>query len=182
MTQAFQLTPGTILQFEEIISENTLETKRLLKWEVFTDAVNQTYIYCAETESFAYFVNNGTLLYFTDFVGNRSSSLYAFYVGCHKVLLGYYSPLTVKDAFPIIGFYNGFLKILQDFVAPFYLFLKTDYQSEYTEIDAPGLRLAVRGLSTSGIPVMVAHTPRAVPKAGVKQRSKKIPCLHSSLK
>ena len=45
-----------------------------------------------------------------------------------------------------------------------------------------GLRLAVLGNSTSGIPVTTAQTPRAVPYAGVKHRSKKIPCLHISLK
>ena len=135
LTYAFQLTPGTILQWEETVSENNKETTELLKWEVFTDAYNQTYIYCVKTESYAYFVNNGTLLYFTDFVGNQQSTLYLFYLGCHKILLGYYNPLIVKDLLPITGFYKGVLKVLQDFVAPFYLFLKADYQSECTAID-----------------------------------------------
>jgi urea transporter len=135
LTQAFQLTPGTILLWEAAVSENNKETTELLKWEVFTDAYNQTYIYCATTESYAYFVNNGTLLYFTDFVGNQQSALYLFYLGCHKILLGYYNPLIIKDLLPITGFYKGALKVVQDFIAPFYLFLKADYQSECTTID-----------------------------------------------
>src|SRR5436853_6465657 len=45
-----------------------------------------------------------------------------------------------------------------------------------------GFLLAVLTNSTSGIPVMVAHTPLAVPKCGVKQLSKNIPCFVRSLK
>jgi urea transporter/murein DD-endopeptidase MepM/ murein hydrolase activator NlpD len=135
LTQAYLLTPGTILQWEESIETNNKTNKKLLKWEVFTDAYNQTYIYCNQTESYAYFVNNGTLLYFTDFVGDKNSSLYAFYVGCHKLLLGYYKDLIVHDLLPISSVYKGVLKIIQDFIAPFYLFLKADYQSICTEID-----------------------------------------------
>ena len=135
LTQAFLLTPGTIFQWEEIVSANSKETKKLLKWEVFTDAYNQTYIYCAQTESYAYYVNNGTLLYFTDFIGDRQSALYLFYVGCHKILLGYYNNLIINDLLPISGIFNGALKVIQDFVAPFYLFLKADYHSTCTSID-----------------------------------------------
>ncbi len=135
LTQAFLLTPGTIFQWEERTVTKGKETKKILKWEVFTDAYNQTYICCAQTESYAYFVNNGTLLYFTDFVGDRQSALYLFYVGCHKILLGYYNNLIINDLLPITGIYNGVLKVIQDVVAPFYLFLKADYQSTCTSID-----------------------------------------------
>ena len=135
LTQTFLLTPGTILQWEECIETQNKSNKKLLKWEVFTDAYNQTYIYCNQTASYAYFVNNGTLLYFTDFVGDKNSSLYAFYLGCHKLLLGYYDGLIIHDVLPISGLYKGVLKIIQDFIAPFYLFLKADYQSICTDID-----------------------------------------------
>ena len=45
-----------------------------------------------------------------------------------------------------------------------------------------GLRVANLLNCTSGMPVKVANTPRAVPKEGEKQRSKKIPSLHNCLK
>jgi urea transporter/murein DD-endopeptidase MepM/ murein hydrolase activator NlpD len=136
LTQAFVLTPGTIIQWEETINSDNKMSKKLSKWEVFTDAFNQTYIYCNQTESYAYFVNNSTLLYFTDFVGDKNSALYSFYLGCHKLLLGYYNQLIVNDLLPISSIYkNGFLKIIQDFIAPFYLFLKANYQSQCTFID-----------------------------------------------
>ncbi len=135
LTQAFLLIPGTTFQWEEATVTKGKETKKILKWEVFTDAYNQTYICCAQTESYAYFVNNGTLLYFIDFVGDRQSALYQFYLGCHKILLGYYKDLVINDLLPITGIYNGVLKVVQDVVAPFYLFMKADYQSTCTSID-----------------------------------------------
>ena len=45
-----------------------------------------------------------------------------------------------------------------------------------------GLRLAVFTGVTSGTPVMVAQTPRAVPNVGVKQFSKNTPLRQSSAK
>lgn len=117
---------------------NEKETKT--KWEVFADG-NQKYIYCHATRSTAYFVNNGTLHYFTDFYGDRTSLLYHFYLGAYKILLGYYHDLEIKDTFPVEGFYKGGSKIIQDFIAPFYIYLRTNFNAKFTgadEVSNPG--------------------------------------------
>ena len=44
--------------------------------------------------------------------------------------------IILKDQLPIHTLKTGVLRILQDFVAPFYQFLKVNYQLEYTEIDS----------------------------------------------
>ena len=106
-----------------------------VKWEVFTDSLNQSYIYCAKTQSFAYFVNNETLHYFTDFKGDTNSLLYYFYLAAHKILMGYFQDLEVKDILPLNGFFGGISKTVQDFIAPFKIYQKVEYVSIFKEID-----------------------------------------------
>lgn len=124
---AFYFIPGNTFRFRV--------NGQIVEWEVFTDALNQTYIYCHTTKSYAYFVNNETLHYFTDFVGSRKSLLYHFYVAAHKILLGYYQDMGIKDQLPISTFYSGISRFVQDFVAPFYIYLKANYNATFAEQD-----------------------------------------------
>jgi len=130
--ESFRFSPGTVMNFE---SENEKGEKQKVKWEVFVDAYNYPYIYCYNSKSFAYFINNETLHYFTDFTGDRKSLLYYFYLAANKILLGYYDNMEIKDKLPLSGIYSGPLKILQDFIAPFYIFLKADYSFSFKYID-----------------------------------------------
>jgi murein DD-endopeptidase MepM/ murein hydrolase activator NlpD len=129
LRQAFHFIPGMKLKF----NEDNQGQKILHEWEVFVDAFNQPYLYCATTQSSAYFVNNGTLHYFTSFYGDRTSLLFLFYLGAYKVLLGYYPSLEINDTFPVEGFYSGIVKYAQDFIAPFKRFLKAAYSSSYLD-------------------------------------------------
>ena len=129
----FDFVPGMTMDFA--VDRNG--EKSNVKWEVFVDSSNQAYIFCHETQSLAYFVNNETLHYFTEFKGDKKSLLYYFYLGAHKILLGYYYELEVKDVLPIDGFFTGFSKVIQDFVAPFGIYLKTEYSAKFIEIDDP---------------------------------------------
>lgn len=133
LKQAFHFIPGMKLNFK--MSEGK-QTKHI-SWEVFTTATNESYLYCAETQSSAYFVNNETVFYFTAFYGDKDSLLYYFYLGAHKILLSYFEGLTIKDSFPLQGFYKGGLKFVQDIVAPFYLFIKPVYKNTFVGADNP---------------------------------------------
>lgn len=130
--EAFKFLPGKILSFKCINEKGETE---FVKWEVFVDAYNYPYIYCYNTKSFAYFINNETLHYFTDFTGDRKSLLYYFYIAANKVLLAYYEDIKITDKLPLEGIYSGPLKIIQDFIAPFYIFLKADYTFSFKSID-----------------------------------------------
>lgn len=138
--KAFNFIPGVVMNFRinsgsaEGISPASKRTGEA-RWEVFVDAYNHPYIYCHNTKSYAYFVNNETLHYFTEFIGDKNSLLYYFYLGAHKILLGYYQGMEIKDKLPIEGIYSGFSKIIQDFVAPFYIYLKADFSSVFSFID-----------------------------------------------
>jgi hypothetical protein len=132
LAEALHFIPGKkwYLEVEEASGQKTT-----LVWECLVDAYNQTYLYCSKSKSWAYFVNNGTLFYFTTFYGNKKSVLYEFYLGAHKILLGYYQNMAVKDSLPVSSFHHPSLLWLQDAVAPFYQFMRVQYQSVFEELD-----------------------------------------------
>jgi urea transporter len=131
LQNVFAFIPGKNLTFEVTTNGKTA----LVKWEVFTTALNKTYIYCHNTKATAYFVNNGTVFYFTDFYGNKNSFLHYFYLGAHKILLGYYKDIVVKDKLLIDTMFNPFLKAIHDFTAPFYHYCKANYQLNFLSAD-----------------------------------------------
>ncbi len=131
LQKAFDFIPGK----EFSINSNRNGKQRILKWEVFTTAYNQTYIYCHTTKSTLYFVNNKTLFYATDFYGDTDSELYLFYLGLHKVLLSFVKNLKVEDLLPIDYFFSKPTLFVHDFVAPFYHFCNAFYTLNFKEID-----------------------------------------------
>ena len=130
INKAFKLIPGMIFK----VSANTNNFKES-EWEVHTDAYNLTYITCSDTDSYAYFVNDGTVLYFTTFEGDKNSLLYYFYLSAFKIFLGDYKSLKIEDSLPIHAVFNGSIKYIQDFIAPYYQFCNANYKSELVEMN-----------------------------------------------
>ncbi len=128
LIEAFSFIPGKTLKFK--VKNNGIET--LVEWEVFVTSLNQTYIYCHNTKSTAYFVNNGTLFYFTDFYGNKNSLLHLFYLGAHKILLGYYDGVEINDKLLIDSFFNPIIKNIHDLTAPLFHYCKANYNFKFT--------------------------------------------------
>ena len=136
LRNAFAFLPGEQIKFEvSAMNEKDLSEKEIVRWEIFTDAYNSTYILCHNTQATAYFVNNGTLHYFTEFAGDKNSLLYHFFIGARKILLGYYDQMEVTDILPMSGFYSGASTFIQDFVAPFKIYLKGNYVSMFKSAD-----------------------------------------------
>lgn len=132
---AFDLQPGMMLRFRYSING---ADEKMAEWEVMTDAWNYKYLYCSETRSSAWFVNDGTMFSFTSFNGNHRSLLYYFYLCSYKVLLGYYPGIDMVDQFPLhIAVRNGPGLWLHDFLAPFYQFLKVKYFCKQVSADLP---------------------------------------------
>jgi hypothetical protein len=104
-------------------------------WEVQIDALNSTFVYCEKTKSKAYFYNDGEIHYFTHFDGDKTSLLFQYYLSAYKVMMGYYKNLLVTDNFPVNTFNNHFLGILQDFIAPFYIFAHAGYSIRYVAME-----------------------------------------------
>jgi urea transporter len=125
LRKSFDLRPNTVLDFN-YRDENNLECKE--QWIAYTDAYNYNYLYCSATESSAYYVNDGSVFYFTTFYGNKKSLLYYFYLSAFRVLLGYYKGLELKDVLPLntIRNKNGMIWI-HDFIAPFTNRIRANY-------------------------------------------------------
>lgn len=109
--------------------------KQYAKWEVMVDIYNATYLYCHNSKSKAYFVNDGTLFYFTSYIGNKNSLLYYFYLAAYNVLLGYYQDMEVSDNFPLSTFNAFTFQWIEDFISPFYSLKKSTYKNKFRTID-----------------------------------------------
>jgi urea transporter len=130
--KAFNFVPGQLISFK--VSYNGAKPEQV-EWEVKSDMYNTTYLECRATEAKAYFRNNGNLFYFMNFSGDKNALLYYFYLGAYRVLLGYYEKIQVRDTYPLKAFRNGLLQFLQDFIAPFYVFMKADYTLHYLNLE-----------------------------------------------
>lgn len=128
LTKAFHFIPGQEISFTTEINE---EPAGLVSWEVMTDIFNLTYLQCNDTHSKAYFRSEHDLHYFTWFEGDKNSLLFAFYQGAYKVSKGFYRNLVIHDDFPLTVAGKGLFKLLQDFIAPFYIFIHTSFEMKY---------------------------------------------------
>jgi hypothetical protein len=131
LKKALHFIPGQKLEFVHSVNGG----KKEVHWEIKTDAFNNSYIHCAKTNSFAYFYNNGVVHYFKNFVGDRKSLLFTFYLALFRVQTGYYQDLEIRDAVPVNQTFRGIRLLLQDFLAPFGFFLKSTYKIRYSYLD-----------------------------------------------
>lgn len=123
--EAMHFIPGQKVKF---IAENHSGNKEEIEWEVITDIYNVSFLYCPKTKSKAFFYNDGQIHYFTSFEGNRKSLLYYFYLGTYKMLMSFYRKMTINDVYPLHKLTKNLLLLwLQDFIAPFYLFIDCRY-------------------------------------------------------
>ena len=87
------------------------------------------------SNSFAYFYNDGNIHYFKNFVGNKDSQLFRFYLAIFKVQTGYYKDLKIHDNIPVNHTFSGIPLFWQDFLAPFYFFLSSKFCIQYGKPD-----------------------------------------------
>jgi hypothetical protein len=131
MYRAFHFIPGKHYRWEVLRNGEKTETL----WEVNTDPYNNSYIKCRESGAMAYYFNDGNMLYFTHYSGNKRSLLYYFFQAAFQVQLGYYQDLSLHDNYPLNLVFRHPLLGLQDLVAPFWKFLRSEYQCHYRWID-----------------------------------------------
>ena len=104
-------------------------------WSVNTDFLNNTYIYCEKTNSYAYLYNDGFIHYFKSFSGDKKSALFLFYLALYQVPTGFYRDMTIKDKLPPDIASNKPAKIFNDFVAPFYPLINVDYSLKFKDVN-----------------------------------------------
>ncbi|MFM9142698.1 MAG: urea transporter, partial [Bacteroidota bacterium] len=124
LVSAFGWKPGHVLRMQ---SEERPDL--MLDWKVGTDAYNRTYLYCPATRSTMWYVNDGVMFWAYDFEGQRSSLLYRFYGSVYRLSLVRDAGM-VEDVMPLIHFSRPLLRVVQDLVAPLFLFYGVHYRSE----------------------------------------------------
>lgn len=129
LLQAFDFKPGLRIRTKSTDGREE-------EWEVMVSAYNETYFYAAASGAYAYFVNDGSLFYFTNFYGNRNGLLYLFYLSAYKVLLTADKRISVTDTYPQGLFGNTVTRWLQDFIAPFYIYTNWKYSCILKDHDA----------------------------------------------
>jgi len=132
LEKAFRFIPGQEFKLR-VMPDNGKEYE--LDWDVQVDAGNQTFIHCEKTRSRAWFRNDDDIHYFTYFDGDPSSVLFKFFLGAYKVMMGYYPNLHVKDQYPVNTFNNPLVGLMQDFIAPFVIFTRSEYNLSYLSME-----------------------------------------------
>lgn len=130
LQKAMHFVPGQRIKVVvEVESEKAKWKKQAgtFSWIVETDVFNTTYIRCEKDNGKAYLFNNGSLHYFTNFTGAKNAALFWFFAVLFKVPIGFLPNSKIADTIPLNLMFGGGLKLLQDFVAPIFLFLKVDY-------------------------------------------------------
>jgi len=127
LANAFSFTPGKKIR---LIYVEKLIDKELI-WEIRTNIYNQSYVYCEKTNSYAYFVNNGVVFYFTYFEGNKKSLLYDFYLSAQKVLLAHYHKIKIDESVLTEGNFSKLIHTIHDITAPLFHYIKTEYSLNY---------------------------------------------------
>ena len=129
--KAFHFIPGKRYHFKVSINGE----QRPAFWEVNTDPYNNAYIRCQQSGAVAYFVNDGNLLFFTHFTGDKKSLLYYFFLAAFQVQQGFYQDLVLTDTYPLNLIYSQPLLGVQDLLAPFWKFLHSEFRIHYEWID-----------------------------------------------
>ncbi|MGF2410785.1 urea transporter [Ferruginibacter sp.] len=122
LQQAFDFKPGYIMKVTAAGYEEEA-------WEVMVSTYNETYFYCSRHHAYAYFINNGSMFYFTHYFGNQHTLLYLFYQAAYKIVLSTNKKITITDSFSQNIFATHPLKWFQDLLAPFFIFMKMKYTS-----------------------------------------------------
>ena len=153
---AFHFIPGKRYHFDVTLNGDRREST----WEVNTDPYNNAYIRCHQSGAMAYFINDGNLLYFTHYSGDKKCLLYYFFQAAFQVQLGFYQDLTLTDKYPLNLIYSQPLLGLQDLVAPFWKFLHSEFKCTYDWIDSDMAPTEIR-LVSSARNSMAGRTLRA---------------------
>ena len=92
---------------------------------------NNTYILNKNNNAKAYFKSENNVFYFTHYEGKKKGLLFYFYLGSYKLITGFYKDLELTDNYPLNILNKNILILIQDFFAPFYIFLRSNYKVKY---------------------------------------------------
>jgi len=180
ISNAFDFIPGRRYSFE--VSQDG--SKSAENWEVNTDEYNNSFLKCEQTGSVAYFVNDGNLMMFRHYEGNKRDLLYWFYLSAFKLQMGFYRDMKVYDEYPLNLYVRKGILLIQDFLAPFFRFIKSEYSLHYKDVDSQVAPSSVElesyatnyfaGKVTRKTKILIGINEKGIYSIGVNARSIKI--------
>ncbi len=129
LENAYKFIAGKNINVKLISENNTIQ------WNIYSDIYNNQYLYCEKTNSLAYFTKDDNFFYFNKFTGNKKSLLYYFFLANYKVSFSFIKDIEIIDAINPQNIYSKFTMFFQDVIAPFYLYLSTNYKLKYTAFE-----------------------------------------------
>ncbi len=132
LKNVFVFPPGTIIRYEYKGFMNGQ-----IELESVTDVYNISYFLNKKTGAKAYFSVENDSFYFYDYIGRKSDILYYVFLSLYRIPLGYQYDSKISDKIRIDLIHNKFGMILQDFIAPFYVYKKANFNINFREIDNP---------------------------------------------
>ncbi|HUX95356.1 MAG TPA: urea transporter [Bacteroidales bacterium] len=142
LSNGFDFVPGRTLCFEAVLDKkNVSET-----WVVNANEYNRLYLEGVSGAK-AWFSNDGDLFLFSHYEGSKNTLLYYFFLAAFRVQFGFYKNIEVADSYPLNLTMKKSLLFLQDFAAPFFKFLKSEYNVKYDYVDNEVVASKIRLLS-----------------------------------
>jgi urea transporter len=99
------------------------------------DMFNNTYLKDTKSESYIYFKNEKAIFKNLNYIGNKKSALYYFFNSLYFIPLGYYEQIKFNTQIPVHLNHKKAIRLLQDFVVNFKIFLDTEYSIKYKKTD-----------------------------------------------
>ncbi len=103
-------------------------------WKVNADINNNVYLE-SSLDAKVFLFPKEKVLYLTDFVGNKKSALYYFYLLASKVPLGYNQDLKWTDTFPIFNTVNNGVRYFSELFLMFAPMLKSEASYRFSKDD-----------------------------------------------
>lgn len=125
MQKAFTMVPGRTLRWKHS------STGAIEAWDIKIDYLNQTYIECKSTGAKALFTSTDDLFYFTGFEGKKNTNLFLFYLSTQKINMSFFEGMTYDERIRPNDVYGLSSMFIQDFFAPFVIWLKPTYKVKY---------------------------------------------------
>lgn len=125
LKQAFNFEPGYVISV-------TSDKGQTETWEVFKDCYQHHYLYCIENQAVAYFYKNSHSFLFTKYYGQQQTLLWHFFKAAYHIN---FSGYAAHDTYAINSKKFKCLLWLQDFISPFYIFLRYGYSNQLTSTE-----------------------------------------------
>ena len=145
LIKSYDFVPGKTMCWNAVLDgKQFTET-----WKVGINEYNQTYLFCLDYTATAWFTNDGNMFLFSHYDGPKYTLLYYFFLASFRVQFGFYRDLYITDRYPLNMTLKTHMLFIQDFMAPFFKFIRSEFTMKYDYIDNEIVTSKIRLLSSA---------------------------------